>query len=75
MIWLSACSPQRTVHPSVVAKGAVARLGLRPYPLGLTYELSWLCNLSCSYCDRHVPMQNELARDDIFKALSEFHDL
>jgi MoaA/NifB/PqqE/SkfB family radical SAM enzyme len=63
------------VRPSVIAKGAVARLGLRPYPLGLTYELSWLCNLSCSYCDRHVPMRNELARDDIFRALSEFYEL
>ena len=50
----------------------VARLGIKPYPLALTYELSWLCNLSCGYCDRHTPMAQELQRDAIFKALEEF---
>jgi MoaA/NifB/PqqE/SkfB family radical SAM enzyme len=62
-------------HPSVIAKGFVARLGIKPYPLSLTYELSWRCNLSCSYCDRHTPMKKELGREEIFKALSEMHAL
>jgi hypothetical protein len=35
------------MHPSIVVRGAIARLGLRRYPIGLTYELTWLCNLSC----------------------------
>src|SRR5579872_1656600 len=59
-------------HPSIFARGMVARLGIKPYPLALTYELSWLCNLSCGYCDRHTPMANELPREAIFKALEEF---
>jgi len=63
------------MHPSTIAKGAMARLGLRPSPLGLAYELSWLCNLECTYCDRHTPMGNEMARDQIFSALGEFVEL
>ncbi len=63
------------MHSSVIARGLVARLGLRSYPLGLTYELSWLCNLACSYCDRHTPLKNELGREAIFKALDEFYAL
>lgn len=59
-------------HPSIFARGMVARLGIKPYPLALTYELSWLCNLSCGYCDRHTPMAHELPREAIFKALEEF---
>lgn len=62
-------------HPSIFAKGMIARLGIKPYPLALTYELSWRCNLSCSYCDRHTPMARELEHDDIFRALSQFHSL
>lgn len=60
---------------SIIAKGTIARLGVRPYPLGLSYELSWLCNLGCTYCDRHTPMRNELTRTQILTALSEFHAL
>lgn len=60
---------------SIIARGAIARLGLRPYPLGLTFELTWLCNLACTYCDRHTPMRNELTRDQIFQALAEFYEL
>jgi MoaA/NifB/PqqE/SkfB family radical SAM enzyme len=59
---------------STIAKGTMARLG-RPYPIALGYELSWLCNLECAYCDRHTPMANEMGRDQIFKALGEFVDL
>lgn len=56
-------------------KGTMAWFGLRAYPLSLAYELSWLCNLACSYCDRHTPMPRELDRDQIFTALGEFVEL
>ncbi len=59
-------------HPSVVAKGLIARLGLKSFPLALTYEVSWRCNLACGYCDRHTPMREELSREQIFRALEEF---
>src|SRR5580658_10378846 len=62
-------------HPSVISKGFVSRFGIKPYPLALTYELSWRCNLACGYCDRHTPMRNELQRDEIFHALEQFHHL
>ncbi len=63
------------MHPSIIARGAIARLGIRPYPLSLSFEVTWLCNLECAYCDRHTPMASELTRDQIFTALGEFHDL
>lgn len=63
------------MEASVIVSGAIARSGIRAYPLGLTYEMTWLCNLECTYCDRHVPMSRELARDDIFRVLTEFHVL
>src|SRR5215469_5680299 len=63
------------MHPSMMIRGMIARLGIRPYPLSLTYEVTWLCNLACAYCDRHTPMPSEMTRDQIFKALEEFHDL
>ena len=63
------------MHPSIITRGAIARLGLRWYPLGLTYEITWRCNLACSYCDRHTPMVNELAHDEIVIALSDFYEL
>ena len=63
------------IKPAIIAKGFVSRLGLKPYPLSLTYELSWRCNLACSYCDRHTPMKNELRREEIFDVLAQFQDL
>src|SRR5262249_44932744 len=63
------------MHPSMMIRGMIARLGIRPSPLSLTYEVTWLCNLACAYCDRHTPMPSEMTRDQIFKALEEFHDL
>jgi hypothetical protein len=62
------------MHPSIIVKEAIARLGIRPYPLSLSYELTWLRNLERSYCDRHTPMQSELTRDQIFTVLGEFYD-
>lgn len=63
------------MHPSIVVKGAIARLGIRPYPLALSYEVTWRCNLECAYCDRHTPMPRELTLDETLAALGEFHDL
>ncbi len=63
------------MHPSMIIRGMIARLGIRPSPLSLTYEVTWQCNLACAYCDRHTPMPQEMTREEIFKALGEFHDL
>ena len=63
------------MHPSMMIRGMIARSGIRSYPLSLTYEVTWLCNLSCAYCDRHTPMRQEMTRDEIFRALEEFHGL
>ena len=63
------------VTPQMVLRGALARTGVRPFPLSLTYEVTWLCNLSCGYCDRHTPMRHELTREEIFGALDEFRML
>jgi MoaA/NifB/PqqE/SkfB family radical SAM enzyme len=63
------------MHPSTIARGMIARLGIRPYPLSLSYEVTWRCNLACAYCDRHTPMPRELARDEILTALGEFYAL
>jgi MoaA/NifB/PqqE/SkfB family radical SAM enzyme len=58
--------------PQMFLRAAVARTGIKPSPLSLTFEVTWLCNLSCGYCDRHTPMRNELTREQIFMALDEF---
>jgi MoaA/NifB/PqqE/SkfB family radical SAM enzyme len=63
------------LNSSILARGLVARLGIKPSPISLTYELSWRCNLACGYCDRHTAMRDELQHDEIFQALSEFHAL
>ena len=63
------------VTPQMVLRGAIARTGVRPFPLSLTYEVTWLCNLSCGYCDRHTPMRHELTQEEIFSALDEFRRL
>ncbi len=60
---------------STIAKSTMAWLGLRSFPISLAYELSWLCNLECAYCDRHTPMANEMTREQIFAALGEFVEL
>lgn len=61
--------------PQALARGLGARLGLRPVPLSLTYELTWLCNLACAYCDRHTPMAAELSLEQSLQALSELREL
>src|SRR5437879_6300462 len=73
LIPTSAAARGYHVQSSVVMKGALARLGVRAFPLGLTYELTWLCNLECHYCDRHTPLNAEMTTEQIFRALDEFH--
>ena len=63
------------MDPSTIAKGTMAWLGLRAFPISLAYELSWLCNLECAYCDHHTAMANEMTREQIFAALGEFVEL
>jgi len=62
-------------RPSTIARGAIARFGIRPYPITVDYELTWRCNLECLYCDRHTPMARELTREQIFDTLGEFQRL
>src|SRR5215510_9721911 len=63
------------MHRSMILRGMIARLGIRPYPIALTYEVTWRCNLACSYCDRHTPMPNEMMLDQALTALGDFHAL
>ena len=63
------------MYPSAIARAAMARLGLRPSLIDLTYEVTWRCNLACSYCDRHTPMPNEMTHEQIFRVLREFCEL
>ena len=63
------------MRASTVVRGAIARFGIRPYPITVDYELTWRCNLECIYCDRHTPMARELSREQIFTTLAEFHEL
>ena len=62
------------MQASSVARGD-QRLGIRSYPISLTFELTWLCNLACSYCDRHTPMRHEMSREEIFSALDQAYAL
>ncbi len=55
----------------------LARMGYRPAPSALTFELTHLCNLACVYCDRHTPMPQEMTREQIkisLDGLQESHD-
>jgi MoaA/NifB/PqqE/SkfB family radical SAM enzyme len=60
------------MRTSTIVRGAIARFGIRPYPISVDYELTWRCNLECIYCDRHTPMARELTREQIFETLTEF---
>jgi len=61
--------------PVTIARGVAARLGLRPAPISLGFEITHLCNLECSYCDRHTPAPAEMTLQQILAALEEFHAL
>jgi MoaA/NifB/PqqE/SkfB family radical SAM enzyme len=59
----------------MIKNGALAWLGLRPTPLCVTYEITYRCNQTCRYCDRHVALPNELATGEIFSVLEQFYNL
>lgn len=52
-----------------IARGVISRLGIRPAPLSVGFEITHACNLDCAYCDRHTPLPNEMTRDQILTAL------
>jgi MoaA/NifB/PqqE/SkfB family radical SAM enzyme len=52
-----------------------ARTMGRAVPLAVGFEVTHLCNLTCSYCDRHTRLPNEMSREEIFRALEELHGL
>ena len=48
---------------------ARARIFSRPVPVAVGFELTHLCNLNCSYCDRHKRLSHEMSLPEIFVAL------
>lgn len=52
----------------------LARMG-SPVPLSVGFEITHLCNLECSYCDRHTPMPAEMSFDEIRVTLDAFHGM
>jgi MoaA/NifB/PqqE/SkfB family radical SAM enzyme len=38
-------------------------------PIAVGFEITHLCNLACDYCDRHTPLPNEMAFEEIIAAL------
>jgi MoaA/NifB/PqqE/SkfB family radical SAM enzyme len=63
------------MRPITLARGMAARAGVTPAPLSVGFEITHLCNLDCSYCDRHTPKPNEMTREQILTALAELHEL
>ncbi|HEY2406527.1 MAG TPA: radical SAM protein [Polyangiaceae bacterium] len=49
---------------------ARARVFSTPKPIAVGFELTHLCNLACSYCDRHTPLPKEMSLSEIFAAFS-----
>ena len=62
------------MHVASLVRTLAARAG-RPVPLSVTFEVTHLCNLACSYCDRHTPMPNEMSKEQILKALAQFIEM
>ncbi len=60
---------------STMARATRARLGGRPAPMSLTYEVTHRCNLKCRYCDRRTAMPNEMGLEDIFPVLESLVQL
>jgi len=58
-----------------LVRGALARLGIKPVPLAVAFEITHLCNLDCKYCDRHARLPNELTLEQILTALQEFSEI
>ena len=60
---------------ATLARGTLSRLGVRPAPLSVGFEITHHCNLDCDYCDRHAPAPAEMTRDQILTALGGLADL
>ena len=58
--------------PALRALGV--RLGARPVPLSVSYELTHRCNLSCAYCDRHAPGPDEMSPEQVLSVLEALCD-
>lgn len=58
-----------------VARALGVRLGARPVPLSVAFEITHRCNLACSYCDRHEPRAQEMPRECVLKTLDELFDM
>src|SRR5262245_34875572 len=65
----------RTVGPRTIAATVKAKILRQPTPLQVVFEVTHRCNLACEYCDRHTPLPNELALDEILAVLREFVDM
>lgn len=57
------------MRSSTLLSIARARLLSRPVPIAVGFELTHLCNLNCSYCDRHSRLPNEMTLEQILAAL------
>ena len=60
---------------STVLSIARARVFSTPKPIVVGFELTHLCNLACSYCDRHTPLPREMNLPEIFAALAGLEQL
>ncbi|MBT8493536.1 MAG: radical SAM protein [Deltaproteobacteria bacterium] len=63
------------MNTKALARGALARLGIKPVPLAVGFEITHQCNLACGYCDRHTKLPNEMTCEQIFAALAELVEL
>ncbi len=57
------------MKPSTLLSIARARVFSAPAPIAVGFEITHLCNLSCSYCDRHRRLPNEMTFEQITTAL------
>ena len=57
------------MKPSTLLAMARARVLSRPVPIAVGFELTHLCNLNCSYCDRHSRLPNEMTLEQVTAAL------
>ncbi len=60
------------LSPALRALGV--RLGARPVPLSVSFEITHRCNLACAYCDRHAPGPNEMAAEQVLTVLDALCD-
>ncbi|MCU0693647.1 MAG: radical SAM protein [Polyangiaceae bacterium] len=54
-----------------VARILAIRMGARPAPVSVGFELTHQCNLACRYCDRHTPVDASMSTEQLFRALDQ----